>query len=193
MGRIVISTNASLDGVVEDPTGEEGFERGGWFTRSAPADLAAWADVEREEAFTVDALLLGRRTDAWFAPRWTPRRDPWADRLNALPKYVVSTSPEPARWTNTTVLGGDAVTEAARLKERLDGDIVVYASYRLGHVLLEHDLVDEVRLFVFPVVVGGGRRLFGEPAAAKPMHLVESRSLGAGLVHVTYRPVGVSR
>jgi dihydrofolate reductase len=188
MGRIVISTNASLDGVVQDPTGSEGFRLGGWFTRSDAEDLEAWAEVSLAEALGTEALLLGRRTDEWFAERWSSRGGPWADRLNGLPKYVVSTSTEPPRWANSTVLEPDVVTAVTKLKHELDGDIVVYASYQLGETLLANDLVDELRLVTFPVVLGEGRRLFGETGGAKPMRLAGARTVGGNLVLATYRP-----
>ena len=189
MGRIVISTNASLDGVVQDPAGDEGFRLGGWFNRSEPADLKAWAEVSLGEAMATEALLMGRRTDEWFAPRWTTREGEWADRLNGLPKYVVSTSPAPALWANSTVLTGDLAGEVTALKAKVAGDIVVYASYRLGQALLAADLVDEMRLVIFPVVVGGGRRLFGETGEPKPMQLTGRQTVGDNLVLMTYRPV----
>ena len=189
MGKIVISTNVSLDGVVQDPDGEEGFRRGGWFVQDGGKDLERWAQIEAEEAIRTDALLLGRRSDEWFGTRWAARPGPWADRLNSLPKYVVSTTLEDPRWTNVTVLKGDVVDEVTRLKQELDGDIVVYASYQLGRTLIEHDLVDELRLFVFPVVVGAGERLFGETSAKKPIRLVDSRTVGDGLTFLTYEIV----
>jgi dihydrofolate reductase len=188
MGRIVISTNSSLDGIVQDPTGDEGFQLGGWFTRAEDADLQAWAELETAEARDTAALLLGRRSDEWFAERWTSRSGAWADSLNGLPKYVVSATLERPRWTNATILNGDVVTEVTKLKQELDGDIVVYASYQLGQTLLEHDLVDELRLVIFPVVLGAGRRLFGETSNAKPMRLISTRTLGNNLNLVTYRP-----
>jgi dihydrofolate reductase len=189
MGKIVISTNVSLDGVVQDPDGEEGFRRGGWFVQDGGKDLEEWGKVEYDEALRTEALLLGRRSDEWFAARWAARPGPWADRLNSLPKYVVSTTLEDPRWTNVTVLKGDVVDEVTRLKQELDGDIVVYASYQLGRTLIEHDLVDELRLFVFPVVVGAGERLFGETSAKKPIRLVDSRTVGDGLTFLTYEIV----
>jgi dihydrofolate reductase len=187
MGNIVISTNSSLDGIVQDPTGDEGFQHGGWFTRAEDADLQAWAEVETVEARDTAALLLGRRSDEWFAERWTSRGGAWADSLNSLPKYVVSATLEQPRWTNATILNGDVVTEVTKLKQELAGDIVVYASYQLGQTLLEHDLVDELRLVIFPVVLGAGRRLFGETSNAKPMRLIGTRVLGNNLNLVTYR------
>jgi dihydrofolate reductase len=186
MGKIVISTNVSLDGVVEDPDGKEGFRLGGWFAESGGDDLKEWAKIEYEEAMSTGALLLGRRSDEWFATRWASRTDEWANRLNDLPKYVVSATLEEARWTNATVLRGDVVSEVSRLKRELDGDIVVYASYQLGRALMEHDLVDELRLFVYPVVLGAGERLFGELSDQRPLRLVRAQTIGAGLTFVTY-------
>jgi len=189
MGKIVISTNVSLDGVVQDPDGAEGFRLGGWFSRSGGKDLEEWGKVEYAEALRTEALLLGRRSDAWFAARWASRPGEWADRLNSLPKYVVSATLEDPEWTKATVLKGDVVDEVTRLKREIAGDIVVYASYQLGRTLIEHDLVDELRLFVFPIVVGAGERLFGETSASKPMRLVHARTVGDGLVFVTYQRV----
>ena len=187
MGKIVISTNVSLDGVVQDPDGGEGFRLGGWFGQFGGKDLEAWQKVSLDEALGTEALLLGRRTDEWFATRWTARTGEWADRLNSLPKYVVSSTITEPRWTNATVLSGDVVSEVAKLKQELAGDIVVYASYQLGRTLIEHDLVDELRLVVFPVVLGAGQRLFGETSGAKPLRLADVRTIGDGLTFVTYR------
>ena len=188
MGKIVISTNVSLDGVVQDPDGAEGFRLGGWFGRSGGKDLEEWGKVEYAEALRTKALLLGRHSDAWFGARWASRPGEWADRLNSLPKFVVSSTLEDPKWTNVTVLKGDVVYEVTRLKRDIDGDIVVYASYQLGRTLIEHDLVDEIRLFVFPIVVGAGERLFGETSDSKPMRLVHTRTVGDGLVFLTYQP-----
>ena len=189
MGKIVISTNVSLDGVVQDPTGEEGFRFGGWFGEFGGKDLEPWAKVSLEEALGAEALLLGRRSEEWFGTRWTSRSGAWADRLNSLPKYVVSSTLEDPQWTNVTVLKGNVADEVSKLKQELDGDIVVYASYQLGHTLLEHDLVDEVRLVLYPVVLGAGERLFGETSGNKPMRLVDTKTIGDGLVFLTYQPV----
>ncbi len=189
MGKIVISTNVSFDGVVQDPDGKEGFRLGGWFGEFGGKDLEEWAKVSLEEALRTEALLLGRRSEEWFAARWLSRSDAWADRLNSLPKYVVSSTLEDPRWTNVTVLQGNVVDEVTRLKRELDGDIVVYASCQLGRTLLEHDLVDELRLFVFPVVLGAGERLFGETSDKKPIRLVGSRTVGDGLAFLTYEIV----
>jgi dihydrofolate reductase len=186
MGKIVITTNMSLDGVVQDPDGDEGFERGGWFDESGGEDLKEWGKVEFEEALRTEAVLLGRHSDEWFAARWAARAGEWANKLNSLPKYVVSSTLQDPKWTNATVLRGDVVSEVTKLKQELDGDIVVYASYQLERTLIEHDLVDELRLFVFPVVVGAGERLFGETSGKKTLRLVDTKTYGHGLVFLAY-------
>ena len=186
MGKIVISTNATFDGVVQDPDGAEGFRLGGWFGQFGGKDLEEWAKVEFEEALGTEALLLGRRSDEWFAARWLSKSGEWADRLNSLPKYVVSSTLQEPKWSNSTILRGDVVSEVSKLKHELAGDIVVYASYQLGRTLIEHDLVDELRLFVYPVVLGAGERLFGETSDKKPMRLVDAKTVGDGLVFLTY-------
>jgi dihydrofolate reductase len=189
MGKIVITTNISLDGVVQDPDGEEGFRLGGWFRQSGGKDLEEWAKVETDEALGAEALLLGRRSDEWFATRWQSRGGEWADKLNSLPKYVVSATLKDPKWSNSTVLNGDAVSEVSKLKQEIGGEILVYASYHLVHTLIEHDLVDELRLVIFPVVLGAGERLFGETSDKKPMRLVHATTIGNGLAFVTYQPV----
>jgi dihydrofolate reductase len=186
MGKIVISTNVSLDGVVEDPDGQEGFSRGGWFGGFGGDDLEQWAGIMLDEALQTEALLLGRRSDEWFATRWSSRSGEWADRLNSLPKYVVSSTLDAPRWTNSTLLKGEAVAEISKLKRELDGEIVVYASKQLGRTLIERDLVDQLRLVVFPVVLGAGERLFAETSGQKPLRLVATRTIGDGLVSLTY-------
>ena len=186
MGKIVISTNVSFDGIVQDPDGLEGFRLGGWFGQFGGKDLEEWAKVEYEEALGTEALLLGRRSEEWFAARWLPKSGEWADRLNGLPKYVVSSTLQEPKWSNVTVLRGDVVSEVSKLKQELDGEIVVYASYQLGRTLIEHDLVDELRLFVYPVVLGAGERLFGETSDQKPLRLVDTKTVGDGLVFLTY-------
>ena len=189
MGKIVISQNVTLDGVVQDPTGEEGFRHGGWFTQTSAKDREEWAKLMLEEARGAQAMLLGRRTDEWFAERWLSRTGEWADRLNALPKYVVSSTSKEVRWSNSsnsTVLAGDVVTEVSKLREELDGDIVVNASIHLVRTLMEHDLVDELRLTVYPVVLGSGERLFGETSDPRPMRLVSVRAVGDSLTVLTY-------
>ena len=189
MGKIVVSTNISLDGVVQDPDGAEGFRLGGWFGESLGQDVAEWTKIYTDEALSATALLLGRRTDEWFATRWQSRTGEWADKLNNMPKYVVSATLTEPKWSNSTVLKGDVASEVASLKQEISGDIVVYASYQLVHTLIEHDLVDELRLVIFPVLVGGGQRLFGTTSDKKPMRLVQARTVGTGLAFVTYELV----
>jgi dihydrofolate reductase len=186
MGKLVITANVSVDGVVQDPDGEEGFEGGGWFETYGGADLAAWAELEAAEAEAASAVLLGRASDEWFAARWNGRDGAWADRLNALPKYVVSSTVETASWVNGTVLDGDVVEEVTRLKRGVEGEIVVYASFRLARALMEHGLADELRLVVFPVVVGGGERLFGGPTDTTALRLIDVRRLGESLMFASY-------
>jgi len=189
MGKIVISTNVSLDGVVQDPDGGEGFGRGGWFVKHGGKDLEEWAKVETEEALGAEALLLGRRSDEWFATRWQSRGGEWADKLNSMPKFVVSSTLEDSKWSNSTIIGGDVVREVSMLKQKIHGEILVYASYQLVHTLIEHDLVDELRLVIFPVVLGAGKRLFGTTSDKKSMRLVDVATIGDGLTFVTYEVV----
>jgi len=152
-------------------------------------DREAWAKVEFEEALDAEAMLLGRRSYEYFAVRWQSRTGAWADRLNSLPKYVVSSTLEDPGWNNSTVLTGDVVSDVSKLKRELDGEIVVYASRPLVRTLMEHDLADELRLMVYPVVLGAGERLFGETSDKKPMRLVNTRTVGEGLAHLTYKVV----
>jgi dihydrofolate reductase len=175
MGRIVMSENVSLDGVIEDPAGDEGFRLGGWVGRIATRP--AVAKLALDEALGAEALLLGRRSYEWFAARWPSRTGELADRLNGLPKYVVSSTLEDPDWNNSTVLNGDVVEEVSQLRRELDGEILVPGSFQLLRTLMERDLVDELRLKVFPVVLGAGRRLFGETSDRKPMRLVDNRTV----------------
>jgi dihydrofolate reductase len=186
MGKIIISENVSLDGVVRDPTGEEGLGNGDWFGEFGGKDLAEWGKVAQDEAMAAEALLLGRRSDEWFAARWASRTGEFADRLNSMPKYVVSSTLDQPKWSNGTVLKGDIVTEVSKLKQRTDGEIVVIGSIQLAHALIAGNLADEVRLTVYPVALGTGERLFAETGDKKPMRLTHTRTLGAGLVHLTY-------
>ncbi|HEY4427631.1 MAG TPA: dihydrofolate reductase family protein [Solirubrobacteraceae bacterium] len=188
MARIVISgpQNVSLDGVVQDPDGKEGFRLGGWFVEFGGEDLEEWNKIALEEALRAEAWLLGRRSYEFFGQRWRPRTGELADRLNTMPKYVVSSTLEDPEWSNSTVLEGDAMSEVSRLKHELDGEIVVPASYQLGRALIEHDLVDELRLVVFPVVLGAGERLFGDTTDRKPMRLTGTKTIGDGLAFLTY-------
>ena len=188
MGKIIITENVSLDGVAQDPTGEEGFRRGGWAGQLAGRDREEWGAVLAGEAQSAAALLLGRRSEEWFAVRWLSRSGPWADRLNGLPKYVVSSTLAAPRWSSATVLRGDVVSEVGQLKQELDGDIVVYASFQLARTLLEHGLVDELRLMIFPVVLGEGERLFDPARAMKPMRLIAARTVGENLAFLAYAP-----
>jgi dihydrofolate reductase len=191
MGKIVMSgpQNVSLDGVVQDPDGQEGFSLGGWFVQFGGKDLEQWNKVALDEALGATAWLLGRKSYEFFGVRWRPRSGKLADRLNSMPKYVVSSTLEDPAWNNTTVLKGDLVTEVSKLKQELDGEIIVPASYQLARTLLEHDLVDELRLVIFPVVLGDGERLFGETTNKKPMRLVNVSAIGDGLAFVTYQVV----
>jgi dihydrofolate reductase len=190
MGKIVVSENVSLDGVMQDPRGEEGTGRGDWFTVIGDRDRQEWAMTLAAELVAADALLLGRRSYEYFAARFPARRDPVADRLNSMPKYVLSTTLENPPWPNTTVLGGDVQTVVAKLKDEVDGEIVVYASGGLVPALIDLELVDELRLMIYPVVLGAGRRLFGETSSAKPLRLVGTRTVGEALTLLTYRPRG---
>jgi dihydrofolate reductase len=173
MGRIVISENVSLDGVVQD---DEGFRHRGWFEQFMGSDRAEWAEVELEEALGADAMLLGRRSYEFFAARWPSRSGEYADRLNSMPKYVVSSTLEHPDWDNSTVLKGEVMDEVSKLKHELAGEVVVYGSRQLVGTLLEHDLIDELRLIVFPVVLGAGDRLFGETSDKKPIRLLDTRT-----------------
>jgi dihydrofolate reductase len=187
MGKIVISENVSLDGVVQDPAGDEGFSRGGWV--GLIKDSPQLNKLALDEALGAEAWLLGRRSYEFFAARWPSRSGELADRLNSLPKYVVSSTLEAPAWNNTTVLKGDVVDEVSKLKQELNGEIVVPASFQLLRTLLEHDLVDELRLKIFPVVLGAGERLFGETSDKKPMRLVATKTIGDDLAYLTYQPV----
>jgi dihydrofolate reductase len=189
MGTIVVSENITLDGVVEDPTGEEGFRHGGWFNQIGDEDRAAWAKEGLDEALGAEAFLLGRRSYEYLAARWPSRTGEWADRLNAMPKYVVSSTLEAPAWNNSTVLEGGAADAVARLRQELDGEIVVAASRQLVPTLFEHDLVDELRLFVFPYVLGAGERVFGATSDARSLRLRETRTVGEGLAHLSYEVV----
>jgi dihydrofolate reductase len=185
MGQIVVSDNVSLDGVVQDPAGDEGFSRGGWV--GLIKDRPELGKLALDEALGAEAMLLGRRTYEWLAARWPSRSGELANRLNSMPKYVVSSTLRDPEWNNSTVLTGDAVDEVSKLKQELDGEIVVPASFQLLRTLFEHDLVDELRLKVFPVVLGAGERLFGDTSDKKPMRLVATHIVADGITFLTYR------
>ena len=180
-----MSDNLSLDGVMQDPAGDEGFSRGGWV--GLIKDRPELAGLALDEALGSVAMLMGRRTYEWFAARWPSRSGELADRLNGLPKYVVSSTLDRPVWTNSTVLTGNVVDEVSRLKREFHGEIVVPASVRIVRTLLEHDLVDELRLKVFPVVLGAGERLFGEASRKVAMRLVDVRTLDGDTAFLTYR------
>jgi dihydrofolate reductase len=188
MGKIVISENLSLDGVIEDPAGVDGFGRGGWVGRVGDRGRAGAVKVLIDEALGAEAQLFGRRTYEFLAARWPSRDGELADRLNSMPKYVVSSTLEDPEWNNSTVLKGDVVDEVSKLRQELDGEIVVAGSIRLVRTLMEHDLVDELRLMIYPVVLGAGERLFVETSDQKPVRLVEARTVD-DLAYLTYEPV----
>jgi dihydrofolate reductase len=188
VGRIVVTEFMSLDGVVEAPGGGEDFKYGGWsfeFERGEEGNK-----FKLDETMSADALLLGRVTYEGFAKAWPSRTDEFgfADKFNSMPKYVVSSTLEDPEWNNSTVLEGDAAAEVTKLKQGLDGDIYVHGSPQLVQTLVEHDLVDEYRLMVFPVVLGAGKRLFGETTGKKPLRLVDSKIVGDGVAILVYRP-----
>jgi dihydrofolate reductase len=186
MGRIVVTEFVSLDGVVEAPGGGEDFRHGGWsfeISRGEEGDK-----FKLDETLDADALLLGRVTYEGFAGAWPSRDDEFADKFNTMPKYVVSSTLEDPEWNNSTVLKGDVAEEVAKLKQEQDGDIVVHGSPRLVQTLLEHDLVDEMRLMVFPVVLGSGKRLFGETSDKKSLRLADSKMVGDGVAILIYEP-----
>ena len=188
MGKIVVSENVSVDGVIQDPTGEEGFRLGGWFSQIGDKDRAEWAKVEFDEAVGAEALLLGRRSYEAFAARWPSRTGAFADRLNSLPKYVVSSTLQDAAWNNSTVLKGDIVSEVSKLKQELAGDLVVYGSGQLVHALIDHHLVDELRLMIYPFLLGAGVRLFSESSDKTAMRLISTRTVGDNLALLIYQP-----
>jgi len=186
MGRIVVTEFISLDGVIEDPGGSEDFKYGGWsfeFDRGEEGD-----QFKVDETNTADAMLLGRKTYEGFAEAWPSREGEFAEKFNSMPKYVVSSTLEDPEWANSTVIGTDLSAEIARLKEELDGDIVVHGSAQLAQGLLEQGLVDELRLMVFPVVLGAGKRLFGETSDKRTLRLSDSKVVGDGVAILTYVP-----
>ena len=184
MGRIVITEFMSLDGVVEDPGGSEDFKYGGWsfeFQRGEEGDA-----FKLEETRNSKALLLGRVTYEGFAEAWPSRDGEFADLFNSMPKYVVSSTLKDPEWTNTTVIEDDLAEEVAKLRDSHDGDVTVHGSVQLAQALIAHDLVDELRLMVFPVVLGAGKRLFGDPGDKKKLRLVGSKVVGDGVAILTY-------
>jgi len=190
VGRIVVTEFVSLDGVMEAPGGGEDFKHGGWSFEISRGDEGD--QFKLDETMSSEALLLGRRTYEGFAAAWPSREGEFADKFNTMPKYVVSSTLENPEWNNSTVLKGDVVKEVAKLKQEQDGEIVVHGSARLVQTLVEHDLVDEFRLMVFPVVLGSGKRLFAETSDKKPLRLVDSMVVGDGVAILTYQPAGTT-
>ncbi|MHB8234006.1 MAG: dihydrofolate reductase family protein [Solirubrobacteraceae bacterium] len=183
MAKIVITEFVSLDGVMEDPGGAEGYEHGGWtfkFDRGADGEK-----FKADETMGAAALLLGRRTYEGFAAAWPTMQGEFADKFNNMPKYVVSSTLTDPQWNNSTVLAGDLVPAIAELKDAVDGDIVVHGSAQLAQALIEHDLVDELRLMVFPVLLGGGKRLFAS-GDKKTLKLSEASSVGEGIATLVF-------
>ena len=188
MGRIVVTEFVSLDGVMEDPGGSESFRHGGWSFKIDWGEEGA--KFKLDETMTAEALLLGRVTYDGFASAWPSREGEFADKFNSMPKYVVSSTLSDPEWTNSTVISGDVAAEVLKLRESHEGDIVVHGSAQLVQGLLENDLVDELRLMVFPVVLGAGKRLFGETSDKKPMKLTDSRTVGDGVEILIVEPAG---
>ena len=186
MGRIVVTEFVSLDGVVEAPGGGEDFKHGGWSFEIERGDEGN--QFKADEGIAAEALLLGRVTYEGFAAAWPSRDGEFADKFNSMPKYVVSSTLEDPEWNNTTVLKGDVAEEVTRLKQELSGDIYIHGSPQLVQTLIERDLVDELRLMVFPVVLGSGKRLFGETTGKKPLRLVDSKVVGDGVAILIYQP-----
>ena len=185
MGKLVVTEFVSLDGVIEDPGGAEDFRHGGWsfeFDRGDEGDR-----FKLEETRHSEALLLGRVTYEGFAAAWPSREGEFADKFNSMPKYVVSSTLTDPGWTNSTVIDGDVPKEVAQLRDDVDGDVVVHGSAQLAQTLVDHNLVDELRLMVFPVVLGTGKRLFGETRDKKPLRLTDSKVVGDGVAILTYR------
>ena len=186
MGRIIVTEFVSIDGVMEDPGGSENFKYGGW---TFEFDRGEGDKFKLDEAMQTEALLLGRVTYEGFAAAWPTRDGEFADKFNTMPKYVVSSTLRDPSWNNTTVLDGDVVQDVSRLREDTGGDLVVHGSRQLVQTLLENDLVDELRLMVYPVMLGAGARLFGDTSDKKPLALVEARTVGDGITIMIYRPL----
>lgn len=185
MGRIIVSENISIDGVTQDPWGDDGLSFGGWHHQVSEEDRAAWAQFEHLEAVQASAILLGRRTYEFFAPRWAQRPGEWGDRMRELPKFVVSTTISDPAWVNTTLIDGDPVAEVTSLKQSMDGEVVVYGSGQLVRTLLDHELVDEIRLLTFPFLLGG-EPLFDASSAAKHLTLLKTSRVGESITFASY-------
>jgi dihydrofolate reductase len=188
MGKIVVTEFVSLDGVMEDPGGAEDFKYGGWSFEISRGDEGD--KFKLDETLEADALLLGRVTFEGFAEAWPSREGEFADKFNNMPKYVISSTLDEPGWNNSTVLKGDLANEIANVRGKHDGNIVVHGSAQLVQSLLENDLVDELRLMVFPVVLGSGKRIFGDTSDKKPLELVDSKTVGDGVAILIYKPAG---
>jgi dihydrofolate reductase len=186
MARIVVTEFVSLDGVMEAPGGGEGFKHDGWTFEIDRGEEGN--KFKLDEAFEADALLLGRRTYEGFAAAWPSRDGDFADKFNGMPKYVVSSTLEDPEWNNSTVLGGDPAEAVRKLREEQEGMIAVHGSAQLAQALIENDLVDELRVMVFPVVLGTGKRLFGEMSDKKALRLTDSKIVGDGVAILVYEP-----
>jgi dihydrofolate reductase len=188
MGRVVVTEFVTLDGVIEDPGGAESFDRGGWAFRFEQGEEGG--KFKFDELMASDAQLLGRRTYDGFAKAWPTMEGTgeFGEKMNAMPKFVVSSTLENPEWENTTVLRGDLAEEVGALVERFAGDILVAGSAQLVQSLLAHDLVDELRLMIFPVVLGAGKRLFVDGTDAKPLSLAETRQTGDVAILTLRRP-----
>ena len=188
MRKAIVSEYVTLDGVIEDPSGAEGFEHGGWSMQFFDEEVA---NYKYDELFASDALLLGRVTYQGFAAAWPSVTDEvgFADRMNSLPKYVVSTTlEEPLEWNNSTLIKGDVAGEVSKLKQQPGRDILMYGSADLMHTLMQHDLIDEYRIWVHPVVLGSGKRLFREGSETKVLRLVDTTTFSSGVVVLSYQP-----
>lgn len=190
MGKIIVSDNVTLDGVIEDPAGDENFRHGGWV--GLIKDNPQLSKLALDEAICAKALLMGRRSYEWFAARWPSRSGELANRLNELPKYVVSSTLEHPTWNNSTILKGDVVSEVSKLKQEIDDEIVVPASFQLVRTLIENDLVDELRLKIFPILLGTGARLFHEISDKKALRLIDAQTLAGDIVYLVYERAGVA-
>ena len=185
MGRVVVSEFVSLDGVMQDPGGGD-FEHAGWTFEIERGDEGD--RFKLDETLGAQALLLGRVTYEGFAAAWPSMQGEFADKFNGMPKYVVSSTLQAPEWNNSTVLEGDVLEEVAKLRERIEGDIVVHGSAQLVQTLVQAGLVDELRLMVFPVILGAGKRLFGATSDKQRLHLADSKTVGDGIAILTYRP-----
>jgi dihydrofolate reductase len=186
MARIVVTEFVSLDGVMEGPAGDDGFVRGAWSFEFDRGDDGN--EFKTGETMDADAMLLGRRTYEGFARAWPEREGEFADKFNNMPKYVVSSTLENPGWTNVTVVGGDVPQAIERIKSEVGGDVIVHGSCQLVHALIEHELVDELRLMVFPIVLGTGKRVFGETSDSKKFRLAESNVVGEGVQTLVLEP-----